>query len=53
MLSVWRAKSAGGVAMAPRDLPVLGRIPLSSLNGEVLEKPRDAEHAAAMLRAFR
>jgi septum formation protein len=32
--------------MAPRDLPVLGADTIVILNGEVLEKPRDAEHAA-------
>ena len=36
--------------MATRDLPVLGADTIVILNGEVLEKPRDAEHAAAMLR---
>ncbi|PLN89698.1 septum formation inhibitor Maf, partial [Klebsiella quasipneumoniae] len=39
-----------GVALASRDLPVLGADTIVILNGEVLEKPRDAEHAAAMLR---
>jgi septum formation protein len=43
-------KSAGGVALAPRDLPVLGADTIVILNGEVLEKPRDAGHAAEMLR---
>jgi septum formation protein len=33
-------------------LPVLGADTIVILNGEVLEKPRDAEHAAAMLRCF-
>jgi septum formation protein len=33
------------VALAPRDLPVLGADTIVILNGEVL-KPRDAEHAA-------
>ncbi len=35
--------------MAPRDLPVLGADTIVVLNGDVLEKPRDAEHAAEML----
>ncbi|MFP1557563.1 Maf family protein [Escherichia coli] len=33
-----------------QDLPVLGADTIVILNGEVLEKPRDAEHAAQMLR---
>ncbi|EOM0301551.1 nucleoside triphosphate pyrophosphatase YhdE, partial [Escherichia coli] len=33
-----------------KDLPVLGADTIVILNGEVLEKPRDAEHAAQMLR---
>ncbi len=45
-----REKAQAGVAMATRDLPVLGADTIVILNGEVLEKPRDAEHAAAMLR---
>jgi septum formation protein len=49
-VSVWRAKSAGGRGLVPRDLPVLGADTIVILNGEVLEKPRDAEHAARMLR---
>jgi len=42
-------KARAGVAMAPRDLPVLGADTIVVLNGDVLEKPRDAEHAAEML----
>jgi septum formation protein len=49
-VSVWRAKSAGWRGAGPRDLPVLGADTIVILNGEVLEKPRDAEHAARMLR---
>ncbi len=45
-----REKALAGVAMAPRDLPVLGADTIVILNGEVLEKPRDAGHAAEMLR---
>jgi septum formation protein len=45
-----REKAQAGVALASRDLPVLGADTIVILNGEVLEKPRDAEHAAAMLR---
>lgn len=50
MSSAAREKAQAGVAMATRDLPVLGADTIVILNGEVLEKPRDAEHAAAMLR---
>ncbi|WP_440941391.1 Maf family protein, partial [Klebsiella pneumoniae] len=40
-----REKAQAGVAMATRDLPVLGADTIVILNGEVLEKPRDAELA--------
>ncbi|ORM66153.1 septum formation inhibitor Maf [Pantoea rodasii] len=42
-------KARAGVAVAPQDLPVLGADTIVVLNNEVLEKPRDAEHAAQML----
>ncbi|WP_313773991.1 nucleoside triphosphate pyrophosphatase, partial [Enterobacter huaxiensis] len=45
-----REKAQAGVAQTSRDLPVLGADTIVILNGEVLEKPRDAEHAARMLR---
>ncbi|HDR2685436.1 TPA: septum formation inhibitor Maf [Enterobacter ludwigii] len=45
-----REKAKAGVAQTPRDLPVLGADTIVILNGEVLEKPHDAEHAARMLR---
>ncbi|EDU8174700.1 septum formation inhibitor Maf [Salmonella enterica subsp. arizonae serovar 41:z4,z23:-] len=45
-----REKAQAGVALVPRDLPVLGADTIVVLNGEVLEKPRDAVHAAEMLR---
>ena len=45
-----REKAQAGVALVPRDLPVLGADTIVILNGEVLEKPHDAEHAARMLR---
>lgn len=45
-----REKAQAGVALALRDLPVLGADTIVILNGEVLEKPRDVEHAAEMLR---
>ena len=44
-----REKAQAGVASVPRDLPVLGADTIVILNGEVLEKPRDADHAARML----
>ena len=45
-----REKAQAGVALARDDLPVLGADTIVILNGEVLEKPRDAAHAAVMLR---
>lgn len=45
-----REKALAGVAQIPRDLPVLGADTIVILNGEVLEKPHDGEHAAQMLR---
>ena len=45
-----REKAQTGVALVPRDLPVLGADTIVILNGEVLEKPHDTEHAARMLR---
>lgn len=45
-----REKAQAGVAQTPRDLPVLGADTIVILGGEVLEKPRDAAHAAQMLR---
>ncbi|SUX57411.1 rod shape-determining protein MreD [Citrobacter braakii] len=45
-----REKAQAGVALAQRDLPVLGADTIVILNGEVLEKPHDDAHAAAMLR---
>lgn len=45
-----REKAQAGVALAQRDLPVLGADTIVILNGEVLEKPHDAAHAAVMLR---
>nr|WP_058910787.1 nucleoside triphosphate pyrophosphatase [Entomohabitans teleogrylli] len=50
VLRLARDKARAGVAMAPCDLPVLGADTIVILNGEVLEKPRDADHAAQMLR---
>ncbi|MCE9889692.1 Maf-like protein [Kluyvera intermedia] len=45
-----REKAQTGVALTAHDLPVLGADTIVILNGEVLEKPRDAAHAAVMLR---
>ncbi|WP_435928849.1 Maf family protein [Dryocola sp. BD613] len=45
-----RDKALAGVALAPSDLPVLGADTIVIYNGEILEKPRDREHAAQMLR---
>ena len=45
-----REKAQAGVAFTRDDLPVLGADTIVILNGEVLEKPRDAAHAAVMLR---
>jgi len=45
-----REKAQAGVAQVPRDLPVLGADTIVILNGEVLEKPHDDEHAFKMLR---
>jgi septum formation protein len=45
-----RDKARAGVALAARDLPVLGADTIVIYNGEVLEKPRDKQHAAQMLR---
>jgi septum formation protein len=50
MLRVWRVKKRRRGRTGPRDLPVLGADTIVILNGEVLEKPRDAGHAAEMLR---
>ncbi|MBU4684871.1 septum formation inhibitor Maf [Cedecea davisae] len=45
-----REKAQAGVAMVAQDLPVLGADTIVIFNGEVLEKPKDAGHAAHMLR---
>ncbi|QHA87679.1 Maf family protein [Serratia rhizosphaerae] len=42
-------KARAGVALAAEDRPVLGADTIVVLNGRVLEKPRDAAHAAEML----
>ncbi|QCR37378.1 nucleoside triphosphate pyrophosphatase [Nissabacter sp. SGAir0207] len=45
-------KARAGVAVAPQDLPVLGSDTIVVLDNQVLEKPRDAAHAAQMLHAL-
>ncbi|QJT82882.1 nucleoside triphosphate pyrophosphatase [Kosakonia sp. MUSA4] len=50
VLRLAREKALAGVAMVPRDLPVLGADTIVIFNGEVLEKPKDSSHAASMLR---
>lgn len=45
-----RDKAKAGVALSEQDLPVLGADTIVIYNGEVLEKPRDQQHAAQMLR---
>ncbi|MDO1871084.1 Maf family protein, partial [Escherichia coli] len=45
-----REKAQAGGAQKAQDLPVVGADTIVIPNGEVLEKPRDAEHAAQMLR---
>ncbi|TCV96591.1 Maf family protein [Biostraticola tofi] len=42
-------KAQAGVAVAPLPYPVLGADTIVVQSGEILEKPRDAEHAALML----
>ncbi|BDH44404.1 Maf-like protein YceF [Salmonella enterica subsp. enterica serovar Choleraesuis] len=44
-----RDKAQAGVAAAAQDRPVLGADTIVVLNGAVLEKPRDASHAAEIL----
>lgn len=43
-------KSQAGVAIAPENHPVLGADTIVVLDGEILEKPRDEQHAAEILR---
>ncbi|WP_447874005.1 Maf family protein [Serratia fonticola] len=45
-------KARAGVTLAQQDWPVLGADTIVVLNGQVLEKPRDEEHAAQMLAAL-
>ncbi|WP_314143532.1 nucleoside triphosphate pyrophosphatase [Buttiauxella noackiae] len=45
-----RDKARAGVALAQHDLPVLGADTIVIYNGSVLEKPKDEQHAAEMLR---
>lgn len=45
-------KARAGVALARQDRPVLGADTIVVLNGQVLEKPNDEQHAAQMLAAL-
>lgn len=45
-------KAQAGVAIAPEPRPVLGADTIVVLDGQILEKPRDAAHAAHMLAAL-
>lgn len=45
-------KARAGVAVAPRDLPVLGADTIVVLDGRVLEKPANIQQAAEMLAAL-
>lgn len=45
-------KALAGVAVAPEPRPVLGADTIVVLDGRILEKPRDAAHAARMLTAL-
>lgn len=47
-----REKAQAGVALAAEDRPVLGSDTIVVLGGDILEKPRDAAHAFAMLSAL-
>jgi len=44
-----KEKAQAGVALATLDLPVLGADTIVVLQGAILEKPKDAQHAAQML----
>lgn len=50
VLRLAQDKARAGVKLATRDLPVLGADTIVILNDEILEKPRDTQHAAIMLR---
>ena len=52
VLRLAQDKARAGVMVAPQDLPVLGADTIVVLNGQVLEKPRDAEHAQQILSAL-
>ncbi len=53
MLCVWRARKHRGCRANGAGSPGAGCGYYRYPNGEVLEKPRDAEHAAQMLRNYR
>lgn len=52
VLRLAQDKARAGVMVAPQDLPVLGADTIVVLNGQVLEKPRYAEHAQQILSAL-
>lgn len=45
-------KARTGVSLVPQDWPVLGADTIVVLNGQILEKPHDEQHAAQMLAAL-
>ena len=47
-----REKAQAGVALAAEERPVIGSDTIVVLGGDILEKPRDAAHAFAMLSAL-
>lgn len=47
-----REKAQAGVALAAEERPVIGSDTIVVLGGDILEKPRDAAHAFAMLNAL-
>ncbi|MBP2168530.1 septum formation protein [Erwinia toletana] len=49
VLRLAREKARAGVAVATEDLPVLGADTIVVLNGEVLEKPKNQQHACEIL----
>jgi septum formation protein len=47
-----REKAQAGVSVAPENLPVLGADTIVVLDGQVMEKPANEQHAATMLSAL-
>lgn len=52
MVRLAREKAQAGVALAAEERPVIGSDTIVVLGGDILEKPRDAAHAFAMLNAL-